>query len=112
MDDKRRLKRWHLIYYLRVFDQENEALLGHIVDITTEGMRLVSEWPIPLDKAFQLWMEIPRETGESGKVYFQAHSLWTTEDVNPDFHVTGYRLVSPSSRVTLQIRRLIDEFKF
>ena len=44
--DNRRLKRWHLIYYLRVFEQGSMDLFGHVVDITTQGMRLVNTEPI------------------------------------------------------------------
>ena len=37
MDERRRLKRRHLIYYLRVFNQATDQLIGHLVDLTTEG---------------------------------------------------------------------------
>ena len=51
MDDQRKLKRRHLIYYLRVFDAESGDVLGHIIDIHTEGFLLISEHPIPTGTA-------------------------------------------------------------
>ena len=38
MTENRRMKRWHVIYYLRIFDQDKGSLLGHLIDITTEGI--------------------------------------------------------------------------
>jgi hypothetical protein len=112
LDEQRRLKRWHLIYYLRVFDHENGALVGHIVDITTEGIKLLSPWPIPPSKLFELRMDIPQDGTDSSQLVFKASSLWTRPDVNPDFHVTGFQLVKPSERTTNSIQRLIRALGF
>jgi hypothetical protein len=43
MPEKRKLKRRQLIYYLRVLDRDSGALVGRLVDITTEGVMLLSE---------------------------------------------------------------------
>jgi len=111
MKERRSLKRWHLVYYLRIFDQETESLVGHVMDITTSGVKVVSEWPVPTGKRFQLWMEIPRETGEPHKVSFAAESLWSNEDDNPEFFNTGLRLIDPSERTVNSIRKLIDQLR-
>lgn len=39
-EDGRTLKRRHLIFYLEVFNEDNDELLGHVVDITTKGIKL------------------------------------------------------------------------
>ena len=56
MNEKRKLNRRHLIYYLRVFDRDTSILIGHLVDITAEGIMLISEDPIETDNIFQLKM--------------------------------------------------------
>ncbi len=45
--NKRQLKRVHLIYYLRIFDNNSGNNIGHLVDITTQGIMMISEKPIP-----------------------------------------------------------------
>lgn len=109
---QRSQKRWNLVHYLRVFRAENHEMLGHLVDITTEGMMLISEQPIPLQSSFNLRMEIPTDNDVAQMVAFTAESLWTKKDVNPNFHDTGFRLLNPSQRALNAINRLIEELKF
>ena len=111
MGDKRRLKRWHLIYYLRVFECENEQLLGHLVDITTEGLMLISEARIPNGREFDLRMEIPTD-GAVRNVTLKAHSVWSDHDINRSFYDTGFELVDPSEETIELIREIIDELHF
>ncbi len=112
MENKRKLKRRHLIYYLRVFDYDTKDLLGHLVDITTEGIMLISEKPIPQDKNYRLLMTLPREISGVTEVSFQAKSKWSQKDVNPDFYDTGFQLSDIDERHAHIIERLINDFLF
>ena len=110
--DKRRLKRRHLIYYLRVFDRTSNQILGHLVDVTQEGAKLISENPISTKKRFQLRMILPAEIFGRDHLDFEAESLWSNPDINPDFHDTGFRLIGVDNRDMLVIARLINEYGF
>jgi len=110
--DKRKLKRRHLIYYLRVFDRNSGELLGHLVDVTQEGAKLISENPIPVMQRFQLRMLLPAEIFGRNELNFEAESLWSYFDINPQFHDTGFRLIDVDTRDMLTIARLINEFGF
>ena len=112
MNENRRLKRWHLIYYLRVFNQDTGSLLGHIVDVSTGGMKVVSENPIPTEKDFRLRMEVPQEGGSAEGVLLNAHSLWCSKDANPDFYATGFRLVNPDRAIIKLIYDIIEDLSF
>ena len=110
--EKRKFKRWYLIMYLRVYDQNTGELLGHIVDINKEGMRLVSDNPIPSNQPFQLWVDVPKESASRQRIELEAESLWSAPDVNPDFFDTGFRIHNISTPALLQLQLLIEEFKF
>lgn len=110
--DKRRLKRSHLIYYLRVFNQVTNETLGHLVDITPEGAMLISENSIPVNTRYQLRMQLPPEIFGRTHLDFEAESLWSKQDINPDFHDTGFRLLNVVVKDTAIISRLIDEYGF
>jgi len=112
LTEKRELKRWQLIFYLRVFDQETGSLLGHIVDITTEGLMLISETPIPTERDYRLWIEIPQEGGERQRIPLEARSLWHDRDINPACFDTGFRLINITPEALHKIRLLIDDLKF
>ncbi len=112
MGNKRRLKRWHLIYYLRVFESESQQLLGNVVDITTEGLMLISKNRIPTDREFDLRVQIPTEDGASRSFTMKALSVWSDRDVNRSFYDTGFEIVEPTSDTIEQIQILIDELHF
>ena len=92
MEDRRALKRRHLIYYLRVFKVPENILLGHLVDITSEGLLLLSENPIPTGQTYRLRMKLPEVIFNQQTLEFNAFSLWSKTDVIEDFFVTGFRI--------------------
>lgn len=112
MTEKRKLRRWHVVYYLRLFDHETESQVGHVVDLTTEGLKVVSQWPIPAPKRYSLWMELPRADGDTKQIHLEAESLWTHRDeTDGRFHNTGFRLLDPPADTTRAIRSLVDRLK-
>ena len=112
MQDRRKLKRRHLIYYLRVFDRRSGDLLGHLVDLTTAGIMLISESPIPADHAYACRMVLPGQGDDQREVTFEAHSIWSKRDVNPAFYATGFRLERPDPEAVAAIEGLIAEYGF
>lgn len=88
-NDLRQLKRRHLIYYLEVFDNSTDEFLGHLVDLTVEGMKLVSKNYIEPQKDYALKMVLPEGHTPDREVHFSAKSMWCREDVNPDFYAVG-----------------------
>ena len=110
--EKRQLKRWYLVMYLRVYNQDDQVLLGHIVDINKGGMRLVSDRPIPVNQIFRLWVDVPREGNSRQRIPLEAESLWSGRDINPDFYDTGFRILNIGASALLQLQLLIEEFKF
>lgn len=109
---ERSQQRWNLVHHLKVVKAENNQTIGHLVDVTTEGMMLISEEAIPLNQVYNLRMEIPTEENIPQMIALTAESLWTKKDVNPAFHDTGFRLINPSKRAINAITRLIEELQF
>lgn len=110
--DKRQLKRVHLIYYLRIFDTENGENVGHLVDITTQGIMMISEGPIPIGKDFTLRMQLPSTITGREEIHFIARSLWCKKDFNPDFYVSGYRIEKITPQEAKTITALINAYGF
>lgn len=108
----RTLKRRHLIYYLEVFDDDTDELLGNLVDITTEGLKLVSKKAMKTNKVFNMRMNLPEGYFEDPVIHFQAKSLWSTNDINPDFYDTGFTAPDMDSKVKNIIGNLIELIGF
>ncbi|MDF1529619.1 MAG: PilZ domain-containing protein [Sedimenticola sp.] len=111
-DDRRAIHRRHLIYYLRVWDTSTNNQLGHLVDINTDGLMLISEKPIETGKRFDLEIRWQNMEGEPGAIRFQAMSRWSNNDVNKDFYDTGFQLVDPTEETLDPIRDMIQQYGF
>ncbi|MCP5419864.1 MAG: PilZ domain-containing protein [Gammaproteobacteria bacterium] len=110
--EKRNLRRWHLFLYLRVFDQHTGELLGNIVDISENGLMLISDKPLAVDREFHMWVDMPTEEGDRMRIQFKATSRWCGKDVNPDFYDTGFQIIDPDLETVYRVQQLIDEFRF
>lgn len=112
MEEKRKFKRRHLIFYLRVFNRNNNNLIGYLVDITPEGVMLISEDPIKTNITFQFKMDLPTGIGKLKQLDFEAKSIWCKTDINPNFYDTGFQLLNVASNDIEIIENLIDSFGF
>lgn len=101
-----------MIYYLRVYDKVTGTLLGHLADISPDGMMIVSESPVDAGAKFQCRMMLPRELKASQEILFSAQSIWTKKDVNPDFYATGFKIDNIAAADIQVMDILIDEFGF
>jgi hypothetical protein len=110
--DNRKLKRRHLIYYLRVYDATTDQLIGHLVDITTEGMMLISEQTIPVEKDFKFRMVLPDEIMSKPDILIEARSIWCKKDVNPDFFATGLTILKINQDDLIVVDSLIRKYGF
>ena len=104
----RNQKRWQLVSHLRVFDYGTNELIGHLFDVTSEGIRLISEQPIATGRDYHLKMDLP---GDADTLVLSAHSVWSKEDIKPGFWDTGFQLLETSDKTKTRIEHLIAEFK-
>lgn len=110
--ERRAIKRRHLIYYLRVWNRDTRDMLGHLVDLTTGGLMLISEHPIPLKQTFNLEMRWHDPEAGEQIAEFRAQSLWSRPDVNPAFQDTGFMLLDQTPEVLIRIQELIGRLGF
>ena len=106
----RRQERTKLIYHLRVFDARRKRLLGHMVDITPEGLMLIGESPVATGKRFSLRMDLPRNLMEDTHLTFSAESKWCMKDQNGDFFSMGFLIVKITPEALAMVQRLAQDF--
>ena len=110
--EKRQLHRVHLIYYLRIFDSETDRNVGHLVDITVQGIMMISEEPVESKKDYSYKMKLPGIIQGRDEIEFTAHCLWCKKDINPEFYVSGYKINVLSSQDIKAITSLINAYGF
>ena len=110
--EMRKVERRHLVFYLRVFDGGSSKVLGHIVDISAQGVMLVSDKPVPVDVHYQLRMRLPSEVADREEIVFAATSRWCKKDVNPDFFIIGFEMDELDPEIEKYIISLIEDFSY
>jgi hypothetical protein len=112
MFSKRKVKRIHLVYYLLVFDTKSDQLVGHVVDITTGGMKLMSKEPVKPGTVHHFRMALPDGVGTSREILFDAKSVWSKSNLYSDFYGTGFTFEKIEDGDVAIIRDLIDKFGY
>lgn len=110
--EKRKAHRSNLYYYLKVCVRETNTPFGHLVDITPEGIMIVSEKPIPTGTVYDLQMEFPKEILGEKRLDFSARSMWCRKDMNPDYFDTGFQFLDVPLDKVLLIKKLVMEYGF
>jgi hypothetical protein len=109
-EERRRLKRKYLAFFTRVFDRSNGQLLGHLADLTAEGMMLISEKPLSTGTVYNMQMDLSGTFFEKDRLDFQATSIWCKPDIDPSFYNIGFRLQNMPPQDVAIIKRIIEEY--
>ncbi|MHB8790020.1 MAG: PilZ domain-containing protein [Desulfobulbaceae bacterium] len=91
-DDQRILNRHHLIYYLRVYDNTSSRVLGHVVDISPQGVMLITDAPLVPGADYRLRMCFPGMGSSRDELIFEAICRWCRPDENPAFYLVGFQI--------------------
>ncbi len=108
----RQVDRWYLVYYLRVFDGMSRKILGHLVDISEQGIMLICENPVEANEDYRLRMRLPSQMRDREEIIFSATSRWCKSDVNPDFYLVGFQIHDLAPAIKEIIVRLIKDFSY
>ena len=112
INEKRIIKRHQLSYYLRVYNRKTDKPIGYLVNVSMEGMRLVSQIPLLTHTVFELRVKLPTTIAGAKHVDFDALSCWCRPDVNPNCFDTGFKIVNSSDELKELIGALVSYFSF
>ena len=110
--NKRRMQRRHLIYYLEAIDRNTDKSIGFLVDITTEGIMLMSETPIETGKMFHLRILLKTDLSEKKYLNFDGKSKWCKKSINTEIYDTGFELINAEISEFKEIEEIIDALGF
>lgn len=110
--EKRRIKRRHLLYYLPVNDAESLDLLGHLADITIEGIMLVGDMALVPGRTYELNLALPKDAFEKTELRCTARCAYCRKDVNPSLYASGFEIKQIAAEDRVLIRALIRKIGF
>jgi len=112
MLEKRKLNRRHLIYYLSVMEQGTDISIGFVVDVTKQGIMVMSSMPLAVGRVYHLKMLLNEDDAEQKYLYFDASSKWCHKSPNSDFYDTGFELLNLDASAFGELDEIIDELGF
>ncbi len=90
MAHQRLYKRRHLLYYLDVFERNIEVKLGHLGDLTQQGMLLLADRQYVPGARLALEVDLPPVAGFHGGCFAaDATVMWSAADGSPLYHCVG-----------------------
>ena len=89
MPERRTAPRKNFEYYMSVIDDDTQKLLGHLVQISQDGLQLETIAPLPLNKDYYLRLELTPELADRPYMVFISRSRWfNMDDILPNlYHV-------------------------
>ena len=112
MRDKRKLKRRHLIYYLHVHERSSGKLIGYLVDISTDGIMIMTEQPIAVGTVMELKIMLQAEMSAKQYLYFDVSAVRCEKSINGTTYDIGCKLLHVAPDDFREIEMVIDELGF
>jgi hypothetical protein len=112
MQNRRKINRRYLLYFVRVYNASTRQQIGNLVDITPQGVMIVSLEPIPAGQDIRLRLELTTDVAEEPFLEFPARSIWCHPDLEPTLHNTGFEILELTPEDTRIIQKIIETFGF
>ncbi|PRB76170.1 PilZ domain-containing protein [Pseudomonas sp. MYb185] len=108
MNERRKLERHHVSSSLEVYDLDSGELLGRVVDLHTEGLMLLSERPIELNRAWALQVNLPMTLNGVSEFMLDAESRWHRESMAGGQYWTGLQFTHLPDESRRCIERMVS----
>ncbi len=97
--------RKHVFLYLEIFDRDTQQLLGHLGDISHDGLMIITERTLPLHERKNLRIKLP-DSEEFTEAYLdvQVETRWIAPDANPEIQCIGclFTHVNPADEALIR----------
>lgn len=92
---------------LEVYDLDNGQLLGRVVDLHIEGLMLLSEYPIELNKTWALQVNLPMILDGISEFTLHAESRWNRKSIGGQQFWTGLQFTFLPDESRNYIERMV-----
>ncbi len=112
MPEKRTIPRKKVNLYMAVFDDDSGQILGHMVEVSSIGLRLETVGALPLRKDYYLRIELTPDLGASAPfIVFIARTKWCKiDDIQPNLYQVGFELIEIVPEDKAVFARIIKKY--
>ena len=109
---QRKNKRAHLFDYLEILDQETGSVIGHLADLSPQGIMLISREPFDVKAEISFSLKLPESFSEHKMINFKGRVLWCKKDVNPEYYMSGFKFCEIGDNEINTLNNLINSYGF
>jgi hypothetical protein len=111
MPERRNISRKKFDFYMSVLDDDTQAILGHMVEVSPTGLRLETVGPLPLNKEYYLRGELTSDLGNVPYIIFVARTRWCNIDnIQPNLYHVGFAIVEIMPEDQEIFMRILEKF--
>jgi len=109
VQDNRGQKRIEVSEVIKVVDRQTGNTVGQLVNISEDGLMLLSPEPVPENSIFQLSLEFSANSASAadGPLMIGVESLWNNSSSDQSQHWVGFYIIDISEQDLGRIRQLI-----
>jgi len=94
MHNSRKRPRRNTPHVVKAIDTATMQPLGRVVDVTADGLMIVTEKKMEVGESFSLRLNLPVMIQFRSEIDMEAIVRWTSKDANPKFLRVGFQFVS------------------
>lgn len=109
--ERRNIKRRKCNYYLKVVDYNTQKLVGYFSDLSSQGFKVDSPAPIPVNQDFNLRVDLASDISDKAFIAFVARSRWLRPDLSdPSLLNAGFQIVGISPQDDAIFQRVVEQY--
>ena len=106
----RKQERIELNQTIAITDVINGGCFGELINVTTEGMMVMTDKAIPTHAIYQLSIKLPTEILGSETIDVGADCLWCKEEEHFNRNWAGMQIIDASEQAIAQLQELIVHY--
>jgi hypothetical protein len=111
MAERRKTKRRSISYYMRIMDASENEMIGHLSDITLQGLKVDSQKPIPVGKDYRLRIHTTADVADKDSIEFIAGVRWCEKDpLDPGLYDIGFQIIKIAPHDADIIQHIVDKY--
>ena len=110
MNDRRRANRHQLLFNARVYDADQGDVIGHLSNLSEDGLMVVTEQPLPLGHTHRVRIPLPVEFEGLGELRTETTVAWPEPATHPAYHRNGLHAHSLDAGQRRVLTRLVEDY--
>ena len=107
---ERKHERIELSQPISIIDVINGGEFGELINVTVEGIMVITDREIPTSSIYQLSLQLPVDLEGSNTVQVGADCLWCRRAENFTRYWAGFHIIDASDTALAQLEQLIAHY--